>query len=506
MYKILKADRDSYITDRVIKGIRSNTSNVGSAGSLDLFKLYGATLTGTVPNTELSRLLIHYNLQPLRDLVAVGKIDPGNSSFRCTLKLFDVFGGQPTPANFNISVFPLSRSFDEGLGRDIVYYADHDVCNFLTGSRTQGPWLLSGCAFGGGMPGLVDYVTASINISSGLSLESTQLFETGEEDLEIDVTLIVSATLANLLPDEGFRIAFDNLHETDQRSYFVKRFASRTAFNEDKHPRLIVKYDDSIQDDSQQLTLDSQSNLFLYNYSRQTLSNLTSGSTLTQITGSNSLILKLATEISGGWHTLIFTGSQHKLGIFPVTGIYSASILLPSTDITLSAKLSESGSIKMIPIWGSLDETVTYLTGSSLTVYKPFRGSTSNNNQLFIVTVHNVKDSYFSDESAILMVHLFDIKSPILKASRISVESPGSVIRDVHYQVRNSVTGIIEIPFDTLTNSTRLSSDSAGMNFKLDMSNLTKERSYVIDILVITGENSRVYKNASSPFRISDMS
>jgi len=506
MYKILKADRDSYITDRVIKGSRTNTSNVGAAGSLDLFKLYGSTLSGSTPNTELSRLLIHYDLQPLRDLVSAGKIDPGNNSFKCTLKLFDVFGGQPTPANFNVSVFPLSRSFDEGLGRDVVYYADHDVCNFLTGSRTQGPWLLSGCALGGGLPGTVDYITASVNVSAGVSLESTQLFKTGEEDLEVDVTLIVSATLANKLPDEGFRITLDSSHETDQRSYFVKRFASRTAFNGDKHPRLIVKYDDSIQDDSQQLVFDSPSYLFLYNYSRQVLSNLTSGSTLTQITGSNSLILKLATEVSGGWYTLAFTGSQHSTGIYPVAGVYSASVLLSSTDSVLASKLSESGSVKLTPIWGSLDNTVTYVTGSSLTVYKPQRGAVSNDAQRFIVTVHNVNDRYFSDENVVFSTHIFDAKSPILKASRLVIESPGSIIRDVHYQVRNSVTGIIEIPFDAVTNSTRLSSDASGMNFKLDMSNLVKERSYVIDILVITGGNRQVYKNASPLFRVSDMS
>lgn len=505
MYLVLRPDKDAYITDRVIKGKRVHQANVGAAGSLDLFKLYGVSTSGSNPNIELSRLLIHYDLQPLRDLVAAGKVDPSNPSFKCTLKLFDVFGGQPTPANFTVTVHPLSRSFDEGLGRDVVYYADRDVCNFLSGSRAQGAWLLSGCNLGGGLPGSVDYITASINVAGGASLRSSQLFKTGEEDLEVDVTLAVSATLAGLLPDEGFRIALDEALETDQRSYFVKRFGGRTAFNEDKRPRLIVKFDDSIQDDSQALYFDSPSYLFLYNYVRSAPANLTSGSALTPITGSNSLVLKLVTEVSGGWYTLAFSGSQHKYGIFPATGIYSASVLLPSTDAVLAAKLAQSGSVKLTPIWGSLDGTVTYQTGSAITLYAAQRGASTIDNQRLIVTVHGIRDTIFSDENPVIRVHLFDGTAPLVMASRLPVEQPSIVVRDVHWQVRDDVTGLVEIPFDTQNNSTRLSSDANGMFFRLNASNLTRERSYVIDILVVAGTNRQVYRNASPVFRVSDL-
>lgn len=505
MYKVLRPNKDAYITDRVIKNVRSLGASVGAAGSLDLFKLYGVTESGSLPNVELSRLLIHYDLQPLRDLVIAGKVDPGNASFNCVLKLFDVFGGQATPANFTTTVHPLSRSFDEGLGRDVVYYADRDVCNFLTGSRVQGPWLLSGCALGGGLPGNVDYITASVGVMGGASLKGSQLFVTGEEDLEVDVTLIVSATLAGLLPDEGFRIALDDALEADQRTYFVKRFAGRTAYNEDKHPRLIVKFDDSIQDDSQSLFLDSPNHIFLYNYIRQAPANLTSGSSLTPITGSNSLFLKLATEVSGGWYTLAFTGSQHTKGIFPVDGVYSASVSLASTDPVLSAKLSQSGSIKLTPIWGSLDGTVSYLTGSAITVRGAQRGASTIDRQRLVVSVHGLRDTHFSDEEIVVRTHLFDITSPMIKATRLPIESPGAVIRDVHYRVRDDATGLIQIPFDTTKNSTRLSSDASGMYFRLDMSNLTRDRSYVIDVLVTAGTNNQIYKNASPVFRVSDL-
>jgi hypothetical protein len=502
MYRTLKPKKDAYITDRVVKDVRSHTANVGAAGSLDLFKLYGTTLSGTYPNIELSRLLIQFELQPLRDLVLAGKIDITNPSFACTLKLFDVYGGQPNPSNFTATVFPLSRSFDEGLGRDVVFYADKDSCNFLTSSLVGGAWLASGCNLGGGLPAALDFITAS---AVGVSVGGSQLFITGEENLEVDVTTAISATLTGQIPDQGFRIALEQSIENNNRSYFVKRFASRTAFNEDKHPRLIVRYDDSIQDDSQSLFLDSQSFLFLYNYVRAASSNITSGSSLTQITGSNSLILKLSTEISGGTYEFIFTGSQHSSGRNPTTGIYSASVYIPSTNSIIVSKLQQSSSIKFKPIWGSLDGTTTYLSGAAISCFPPQRGAQSIDPRKFVISVFGIQDSHPTDDSPVVRAHIFDFTTPFFQAARLPVELPGVTIRDVHYQVRDVITNVIAVPFDTIKNSTRLSSDASGMYFKLDMISLTKDRTYVIDILIVTGNDRQVHKNVSKSFRVTDL-
>lgn len=494
MYKSLKADKDAYITNRVVSGQRVVTGNVGLAGSLDLFKLYGITSTGSLPNTELSRLLIHFNLDPVRERVTAGKIDTRSPSFKCFLKLFDVYGGQTTPSNFSVNVAPLSRSFDEGLGRDVVYYADNDTCNFLTGSRAQGPWIMSGCALGGDAATTVDYITSS----AGTSLVSTQLFETGEENLLVDVTSAISATLAGVVPDQGFRIALADAHETDLRSYFVKRFAGRGAFNEEKHPQLIVKFDDSRLDDSLSLRLGSPATLFLYNRMNGVNANLVSGST--SITGSNSLMLKLVTEISGGTHVIQFSGSQHQIWLTPQTGIYSSSFTLPANDQVLLQKLAQSGSIKLTPVWGSLDGTVTFLSGSPLIAKGPEVGSSTGLARLDI-SVHNVQDDHLTTEEPIFRVHVTDPNAPF---SRLPVQDPGLGIRDMHYQVRDVASGRLTVPVDTTGNSTRMSSDNLGMFFNVDMSNLTSGHSYVIDVFVVRNGTTQVHKAASPVFRVVD--
>mgnify|MGYP006292507477 CR=1 FL=1 len=49
MLKIVKADKDTYITDKVVMGKRQTDGNVGLAGTLDLFKLYGTSFSGSNP-------------------------------------------------------------------------------------------------------------------------------------------------------------------------------------------------------------------------------------------------------------------------------------------------------------------------------------------------------------------------------------------------------------------------------------------------------------------------
>ena len=469
------------------------SANVGIAGSLDLFKLYGYTLSGSNPNTELSRILIQFDLDPLRDLVATTAIDTNHPSFNCKLKLFDVYGGQPTPCNFIVDVYALSASFDEGRGKDVVLYSDNDACNFLTATLNGATWASPGASSGGGPTDSCDYISGSL---------TSKRFVTGEEDLVVDVTQIVSSTLAGIYPDSGLRISYSSTLESDQHSYFVKRFASRSAYNNDKRPRLEIRYDDSVQDDTQLLMIGSPCTLFLYNSVNNSYTNILSAST--PVVGSNCLNLLLSTEILSGTYTLAFTGSQHKNGINYVDGIYSATFVIPENDSTLKKKLIESGSIVFTPTWASLDNTVGYLTGSTLTLNQPIRSSKNEKYKRYVVTVTGLATTMFTNEKRTLRTNLFDYTSPLLTVTRLPVETPGIVVRDVHYQVRDANTDIVIIPFDLTYNSTRLSSDAEGMFFELDSENLTQDHSYVVDIMVTVNGNQQIYRNASSIFRVSN--
>jgi len=507
MYKILLADKDAYITNRNIGNLPSGSSrvnsNVGRAGTLDLFKLYGTTYSsGSIPNLELSRILLHFDLQPLIDKYNAGEINVNRSSFNCLLMLSDVYGGQTTPSNFDVSVFPLSRSFDEGDGKDVVYYSDYDLCNFLSSSRSEGSWVVTGCAGAGSHDTICDYITGS----GAAPFEKKQRFVTGEEDLVVDVTSMISATLAGVLPDSGFRVSFSQTFEQDEYSYFVKRFSSRTAYNNSKRPKIVVRYDDSIQDDTQLLRFDESSTIFLRNYSHTNLSNLLSGSSLSQVTGPDCLLLKLTTTRSdgSGSYELIVTGSQHTDGLNYFSGIYSASFLLPTSNHVLNAELIKSGVVEFTPIWSSLDGTVGYFTGSILKAYPPNRSSRMQAFPNYVLSVSGLNTLHRSSENVLVNLHIFDYTSPLIKLVKKPVEWPTIVVKNAHYQVRDITTNEVIIPFDETYNSTKLSSDSYVMYFNLDMSSLPKDRSYTIDVMLNFAGTKKLYSSVSSVFSVSD--
>jgi hypothetical protein len=502
MFRVLKADRDSYITNKYVNGISAVSGNVGIAGSLDLFKLFGVTTVAGISQTELSRLLLHFNLDPLRELVDAGKIDISNNSFKCFISLKDVYGGQPTPNNFTVDVFPMSSSFTEGFGKDTAYYLDEDKCNFLS-SSVDSPWYGKGCSVACFSTGSGDYITSSISI---IDTKASQYFKTGEEDLLVDVTKIISATLTNELPDEGFRISYNSSIEQDSHTYFVKRFASRHAYDESKHPKLLVKFDDSISDDTSDLYLDTNSTIFLYNYTHGQLSNLISGSSV--VTGQNCLLLELKTQtpISGsGIYSLYFTGSQHSIGANFVNGIYSASISLPLSDPGIKNHYQASGSIKFTPIWGSLDGTVAYVTGSTIVAKGPERITKRLSPRRYVVNALGISNQHSENEEITIRVNIFDENSPIIIAKRLPVELPGVVLRNVYYAIRNSTTNEYVIPFDVDANSTKVSSDSSGMYFNLHTSALTSLNSYVVDIMIVVDGAQQKYLNASPVFKITKL-
>jgi len=121
MYRRLPCTADTYITNKVILEKRKYTANVGQAGTLDVFKLHNESRSGSAPTTvqELSRLLIKFDLSALHALTS-SFLDISHSSFKCYISLKDIYGGQPVPSNFTLEAMPLSQSFAEGNGRDIV--------------------------------------------------------------------------------------------------------------------------------------------------------------------------------------------------------------------------------------------------------------------------------------------------------------------------------------------------------------------------------------------------
>ena len=514
MYRALKADRDSYITDRIIKGSPRMDANTGESGTLDVYKLYGLNKSGSASLSELTRLLVHFDLDPLRSAYASGALDITSPTFNVKLKLHDVYGGQTTPRNFTLKVYPLSRSWDEGRGRDVVFYQDSDIVNFLTASFENGiasTWFASGANAKGQLGAANIDVVSTANLGAGVvSLATSQSFVDGTENLEVDVTRVVSATLAGLLPDYGFRVSFTETQEDDTRTRFVKRFGSRQAVDPDKRPQLITRYNDSKISHQSAFFFDEPGTIFMAKYARGAPANVVSGSSLTQITGTNCMLVKMWTyySTSSGYqqYAQYATASQFLVGNVYTTGLYSATFTINSSEPNLrqlitNATLSESNRyVRFNEVWSSFDGTIAYHSATidvnlPDTTLGPFRS------RQYHVNVPNTATEYSPTDVVRFRCFVFDQLNPVYTYVRVpQVEK--SLVLEAHYSVRDVISDRIVVPFDRVYNSTRMSADSEYLYFDVWMETLVPGRSYALDVMIVDGGNEEIVYDASPAFRV----
>lgn len=480
MIKILRSIKDLYINNRVINNIDCSDSNTGRAPTLDLFKLF---LSNSVSSSiELSRILLKFDYSTLN----TSSINIDSESFQCNLKLFNVNGGQTLPADFTLRVLPLSKSFDEGLGRDVIKYKDVDVANFLTASVN--PTLVTWVSGGAGSSGSIGENVDILN-----DFKVTQYFEIGNEDLDIDITNIVSASLSNQITNNGLLIGFENNHETDNLTYFVKRFASREAFDISKHPVLTVSYDDSIQDELSLAVLNKTGRTYLYNSEANSLnySNIVSGSTI--LSGSNCLKFIIQTKETGSIN-LEFSGSQYSENGITKEGIYFADFIINEDNI-INQILEASGSITILPKWKSVDDTITFKTLEPITI------SRSQNEEINLEDLNinlNNRSEYFSNENANIIITIFK-KTPTLKLVKLPRINAGIIMKNLKYSIRDIQDNNVAIDF---SDGTKLSNDSKKHFFKLDVSNLVPNRSYTIDLQYDDGITRKIFASISTPFKV----
>lgn len=502
MYRILTASKDAYITNKITNNLRAKDANVGDAGTLDLFKLYDEnTLSGVSGLTEYSRLLIKFPVSEIALMDSNKDIDISSDRFKCFIKLHDVYGGQTTPSNFKLILMPLSQSFDEGIGRDIALFSDLDAVNFITASISNGSailWNEEGASASGSLndENIDTIVSGTIN-GTLTNLSREQLFTAGKEDFYVDVTQIVSGTVAGLIPDHGYLISFSGSYEKNDKTYFVKRFASRNSLITGKRPKMIIKYDDHVSDNHQDFIFNVTSSLFLQNYHRDNLANILSGSSATELQGENCLVLK----VESGSFKKLYSASQAKIGRHSIVGVYSSSFAIDSFNQILYREANITGSITFNEVWTNANETVTFLS-SSFTVSRENRriANTKNQNNV-LVTVLNLNEEYRQGEKIKIRVFAEDRDRDIV-FRKLPIEKKSEIFQNMWFRVRDAFDGTIIIPFDTATNSTKLSTDNDGMFFSFYTDSLPPGKVYSFDFLIRRNNADTVIKDAASKFKI----
>ena len=105
MFKTSNALKDTYITNVIINDTQMTGSNVGKASTLDLFKITGKSIDD-VPVTELSRLLIKFDLSELKELYSNESINIDTPTFFSKITLYDVYNANSAIKDFSIRINP----------------------------------------------------------------------------------------------------------------------------------------------------------------------------------------------------------------------------------------------------------------------------------------------------------------------------------------------------------------------------------------------------------------
>jgi len=167
-------------------------------------------------------------------------------------------------SSFDLDLFTLPQSWDEGSGYDFIYQ-DQTILNFntVTGAtnwyyrKANQKWAVSGAYIASGTTG----ITATTGTSKILY---TQSFPKGNENVSIDITQYVNDILYSGATDNGLGLKFNSALEALTTIYKQAVAFHLRKTNTVFEPYIETTINDQITDDRKFFFLDKPNNLYLY--------------------------------------------------------------------------------------------------------------------------------------------------------------------------------------------------------------------------------------------------
>jgi hypothetical protein len=462
------ATKDNSITNAYKQNFttRATSSNMGLADVLEVFSIYGQISTSSV---EAMRTIAQFDVDSISTDRAAGTIPAsGNVSFY--LRLYNAPHAYSLPRNYDMQVTALSQSWVEGTGLDLDEFSDSGSSNWANRDASNA------------------WTTAGGHTHS--SPVFTQTFgELGTEDLLIDVTSLVEDWLASTKDNHGVLIQLSgNLDSSPTRSYYTKKFFSRSSEFFFKRPAIEARYDSATTDNrgnfyyssSVQTADENLNTVYLYNYHRGILRNIpdigTGNIYVSAYSGSTTPTGSALTLVTDGTHVTVASPTV-VTGGYVSTGIYSASFATTAAATPL---------VTLFDVWHSGDLTTQYWTGSiSPTVLNL---STANDNLSYVTTITNLKPLYHKGQTERFRVYTrLRNWSPNIYTKAVA-KAPPYVIESGSYRIYRIIDELDVVEYGTGSlNHTRMSFDVDGNYFDLDTSLLEAGYAYGIKLSFYNG-------------------
>jgi len=469
---------NAFKTDEVSLSARATGSNMGRSDILEVFSLYktGSTI-GTEEAQQLMRFLVQF---PITELTTdrTNKKIPASGSVKFYLNLYNAPHSNTTPYEYTINAFPVSRSWEEGRGLDMEEFSDltyGGIGTTWTNAASGATWVNQGG----------DYLTSSA---------FSQYFETGLENLNIDITSIVEQWITGSRPNYGLLLKLTSSNEAYYSnssgitsasvpfnpngasiSYYTKKFFARSSEYFFYRPDLEARWNDAVKDDRSNFYASSSNlpadqnlhTIYLYNYFRGRLYDIPT-------IGTGNIYVKIHTDLTGSV-TIAATPNNPVTGSWVKTGVYSATFALNTT------------ASQVFDRWSNSSFTTCYYTGSIDII--DFETSEPAPYTTYVSKITNMKQYYSKDEIARFKIFARnkDWSPNIYTVANTYIEP--SIIESGSYKIFRLVDDLEVVPFSTGSEKfSELSFDNSGNYFDFDMSILEQGYSYGIKLAYYNGD------------------
>ena len=408
-------------------------------------------------------------------------------------------------------------NWQEGNGIDMENYTD------VTRNGIGANWINMGSSSADGVVQWDSNDNPSVGgvYYTDISSSFTASFDNGTEDLEVDITTLVEQWLnstGNVLgskPAYGVGVHLTASQEVyvasadastnvpanpegARRSYYTKKFFSRSSEFFYKRPIIEARWDSAIKDNRGEFFYSSSlatgaenmQTLYLYNYFRGQLRNIPnvtdnvvyvsfySGSADDTAPSGSRLVL-----VEDGVHVadpsaLFVTG-----GVTTTAGIYTASVCLTAAATPLET---------IYDVWSggfviSNENTLVEVHTGSFSPTK-IDLSQQNPSTTFVTNITNLKDTYRTTETARFRVFTRQKGwNPNIYTKAVATVPP-FIVESGSYAVTRVIDEVLAIPFGTGSDlHTQMSFDISGSYFDLDMGMLEPGYAYKINFAYYNG-------------------
>jgi len=462
------ASKDTTITDAYKEDYRSRAinSNIGAADSLEVFSIYGQVTTSSL---EKSRILVEFPISQILSDRQSGKL-PASGSVNYFLKLTNVVHPFSVPRQFKMTINPITKYWEEGYGLDMEGYTDDGFKENIGGNGATWVMASSGTYWDtqGG-----DYLTSS-------QYTLTSSFETGLENIELDITEITERWLSSVIPNYGFIIKLSSSYEDGStlQSFYTKKFSARGSQFFYSRPAIEARWNPAVTDDRNSFYAsssllsadDNKMNLYFYNKVNGASKNIVNNPTATVKFYSNS---SLSNEIIPSY--LSVTN--------PFPGVYKAQVAINTTASILYDK------------WVDASNITDKFFSSSFDVLQRENDIVSDVPQ-YIINITNMKSSYFQNENTRfnIFVRERDWQPNIYTVAYNNIEN--IIIPNLYYKIFRFNDNYTVIDYSTGSLAyTKTSYDSNGNYFDLDMNILEKDYGYAIKLATWDGVQLQEFKD-----------